>query len=156
MKKNVIVLLAFVMIVGSSMAQNLCNKAHSRKQCAKMENPEMLAKKMTNKMVQKLSLNEIQAKELLKINMQFTAERFKNKQQMMELHKAQKAAMKEFVGKRDVQLKSILTPEQYKEFQACKMAKLEKCKKAKDCKMDKKCKKANRSMCKEKQKCCTK
>ena len=82
--------------------------------------PEERAEKMTHKMVEKLSLNEKQAKSLEKVNLDFAkkreamfndnkAERQKNKEAMKKLNDEQKAA----IGK-------ILTPEQMKKWEELK------------------------------------
>ena len=137
MKKNLIVMFVFVMVAGFSMAQGAENKRADRKHPAKMETPEVVAKKMTSNMVKKLSLNDAQEKTLLKLNTKFAQDRLDQKKEMIKLREAQKKEMKKIADKREEQLKMILTPEQYKTYQDNKMSKSKKNKMGKRGKMGK-------------------
>lgn len=116
MKKLNVVLVVLMMFGGITMAQPGQGKGH------KNVSPEMRAQKMTERMAKELSLDAAQTKQLEVANFELTKQMQANmseqkltKEQKMEM-KQQREAIKAARKAHEVELKKILTEEQYAKY----------------------------------------
>lgn len=84
----------------------LATPAWSQREHKRNHNPEEMAQKMTDKMAERLELSEDQKEQVLKANLEFTTAMKQNRGEARNLGKAH-----------NEKLKSILTEEQYAQFQ---------------------------------------
>lgn len=116
MKRLNVVLVVLMMFGGIAMAQSRQGKGH------KNVSPEMRAQKMTERMAKELSLDAAQTKQLEVANFELTKQMQANmpkqkltKEQKMEM-KQQREAIKAACKAHEVELKKILTEEQYAKY----------------------------------------
>lgn len=81
-----------------------------------MPSPEERAQKMTDRMTEKLSLNEAQKKQIYAINL----ENATNRQKEMEAQKAERDAKQAEMKAQEEKIKSVLTDEQKKQWEELK------------------------------------
>lgn len=74
--------------------------------------PEQIAERQTSMMVEKLNLNDQQAAELKAVNLKY-AEKFRE----LRGQRPGPEAMRELHGKKDAEIQSVLTEEQYRQWQ---------------------------------------
>ena len=84
--------------------------------------PEQRAEKQTKMMVNKLNLNDQQAEQVMQINKETAAKM----RPLVENGKENKEKMKSVLSERDSRLKSVLTEEQYGNYEHVKQERMDK------------------------------
>lgn len=110
MKRFNLFLIAILLMGGAVMAQG-------PRKGDRNVTPEAQAQRMTDKMVKEYSLNEAQTKQLLSANLELAKQMLANRQEAKEDKMQKREEMKAMRETREVQLKKILTDEQYSAYQ---------------------------------------